>query len=165
MEDVILSRKILKDILIRYYNGIDIIPASSGVERITDLEPDQIKRLIREFSELSGYDYFFIDTSAGISRNVVSFCMASSEVIMVITSESTSLTDAYALLTVLSMNGYKNSVKVVVNQAKSLRIAKIAYSKLRETVEKFLPIGVLPLGVVIHDSHVLEAVKAQTPNL
>lgn len=104
LEDVILNRKILKDVLIRDYNGIDIIPASSGVERMADLEPDQRKRLIRKFSELSGYDYFFFDTSAGISRNVVSFCMASSEVIMVITSESTSLIDAYALLTVLSMS-------------------------------------------------------------
>lgn len=161
LEDVILSHRDLKDVIIKNYEGIDIIPGSSGVEKIADLQPDQLKHLLQSFSELDKYDFLLFDTSAGISRNVISFCLASSEVIVVITPEVTSLTDAYALLKILCLNGFKGSVKIVVNQCRSTSIAKHAYTKLKQTVEKFLPIDVVPLGVIVQDPKVEEAVKKQ----
>ncbi|NQT10866.1 MAG: HDOD domain-containing protein [Desulfobacteraceae bacterium] len=161
LEDMILSHRDLKDVTIRDYEGIDIIPGNSGVERIADLQPDQLEHLIQSFSELDRYDFLLFDTSAGVSRNVISFCLASSEVIVVITPEVTSLTDAYALLKILCLNGFKGSVKIVVNQCKSASIAKHAYTKLKQTVKKFLPIDVVPLGVIVQDSKVEEAVKKQ----
>ncbi len=161
LEDVILSHRDLKDVTIKNYEGIDIIPGSSGVEKIADLQPDQLEDLLQSFSELDRYDFLLFDTSAGVSRNVISFCLASSEVIVVITPEVTSLTDAYALLKILCLNGFKGSVKIVVNQCKSTSIAKHAYTKLKQTVKKFLPIDVVPLGVIVQDPKVEEAVKKQ----
>jgi MinD-like ATPase involved in chromosome partitioning or flagellar assembly/HD-like signal output (HDOD) protein len=161
LEDVILSHRDLKDVTIKNHEGIDIIPGSSGMERIADLQPDERDHLIQSFSELDEYDFLLFDTSAGISRNVISFCLASSEVIVVITPEITSLTDSYALLKILCLNGFKGSVRVVVNQCRSTSIAKHAYNKLGQTVKKFLPIDVVPLGVIVQDSKVEEAVKEQ----
>ena len=161
LEDVILSHRNLKDVTIRNHEGIDIIPGSSGVERIANLQPDQLEHLLQSFSELDEYDFLLFDTSAGVSRNVLSFCLASSEVIVVITPEVTSLTDAYALLKILCLNGFKGSVKIVVNQCRSTSIAKHAYTKLKQTVKKFLPIDVVPLGVIVQDPKVEEAVKKQ----
>jgi len=161
LEDMILSHRDLNDVTIRDYEGIDIIPGSSGVERIADLQSDQLEHLIQSFSELDKYDFLLFDTSAGVSRNVISFCLASSEVIVVITPEVTSLTDAYALLKILCLNGFNGSVKIVVNQCKSASIAKHAYIKLKQTVNKFLSINVVPLGVIVQDSKVEEAVKKQ----
>jgi MinD-like ATPase involved in chromosome partitioning or flagellar assembly/HD-like signal output (HDOD) protein len=161
LEDVILYHRDLKDVIIRNYKGIDIIPGSSGVERLADLQADQIEQLIQSFSQLDGYNFLLFDTSSGVSRNVVSFCLASSEVIVVIAPEVTSLTDAYALLKILSLNGFKGSVRIVVNQCKSVSIARHAYSKFKETVKKYLPIDVVPLGIIIQDPKVEEAVKEQ----
>ena len=161
LDDVILSQRGLKDVTIRNYEGIDIIPGSSGVEKIADLQPDQREHLIQSFSELDEYDFLIFDTSAGISRNVISFCLASSEVIVVITPEITSLTDSYALLKILCLNGFKGSVMVVVNQCGSTLIAKRVYTKFGQTVKKFLPIDVVPLGVIVRDPKVEEAVKEQ----
>ncbi len=162
LEDVILYHRDLEDVIIRNYEGIDIIPGSSGVERMANLQADQVEHLIESFSQFDGYNFLLFDTSAGVSRNVISFCLASSEVIVVITPEVTSLTDAYALLKILCVNGFKGSVRIVVNQCKSTSIARHAYTKFKQTVKKYLPIiDVVPLGIIVQDPKVEEAVKEQ----
>jgi flagellar biosynthesis protein FlhG len=153
----------LSEIMIKDFQGIDIIPGSSGVEKIADLTRTQTGTLISAFLDLEDYDYFIFDTSAGISSQVLSFCMASHEIILVATCEPTSLTDAYALLKVLSKNGYDCPVNVIVNQVKSGRAAQSAYDQLKGTVKKFLSIRVEPLGIVAWDRNVRAAVVSQTP--
>jgi flagellar biosynthesis protein FlhG len=163
LEDVIANGKSINDILIRKYDGLDIIPGSSGVEKMADLEFDQLKPLLGQFSEFDRYEFLLFDTSAGISRSVISFCMASSEVVLVITPEPTSLTDAYGLLKTLCLNGFKGPAMIVVNESKDAKTANLAYAKLKNTVDKHLPIKIVPLGLVLHDDHVPEALKEQTP--
>jgi flagellar biosynthesis protein FlhG len=165
LESVIDGSLDLGDIVIKNFQGIDIIPGSSGVERMADLTREEADRLIRSFLGLGEYDYFIFDTSAGISSQVLSFCMASHEILLVITPEPTSLTDAYALLKVLSRKRYPSTVNVVVNQVKQANNAKQAYGQLRNTVNRFLSIKLSPLGIVARDKHVPMAVIAQTPFL
>ncbi len=161
LEDVISNRHSLQDIIIRNYNQIDIIPGSSGVEQMANLESAQVEQLIRSFSELDAYDFLLFDTSAGVSRNVIAFCLASSEVVLVITPEPTSLTDSYSLLKILSLNGFKGKAKIVVNQCQSVKIAKLAYNKFKEAVKKHLAMDVMPLGIIMQDQKVPEAVATQ----
>ena len=163
LTDVILGQMSIRDIVVRDFNGIDIIPGSSGVAKIADLESRHIERLISSFSEIDSYDFIIFDTSAGISKNVVSFCMTSPEIILIVTPEPTSLTDAYALLKILSLNGFNGSIMVVINQSKEVRFARAVYAKFKGTVKKFLPINLIPLGVVIQDPIVPSAVKRQRP--
>ena len=49
-------------------------------------------------------DVIIIDTGAGISDNVLEFVMASPEILLLATSEPSSLTDAYSLLKALYRN-------------------------------------------------------------
>ena len=163
LRDVILNGLSIPEVLIRNQMGVDILPGSSGVEELADLPPDKVERLITAFEDMSGYDFVLIDTSAGISKNVIGFCLASPEVIVVITPEPTSLTDAYALLKVLTVNGFKGSVRIVVNQCKDASHAKEVYNKLRAAVAKYLQVNVSPLGMIYHDAKVTDAVKRQTP--
>jgi len=163
LESVISGQFSLNEIIIRDYQGIDIIPGSSGVEKIADLTRTQTGTLISAFLDLEEYDYFIFDTSAGISSQVLSFCMASHETILVATCEPTSLTDAYSMLKVLSKYEYPDPVKVVINQVSSGRAAQKAYSQLKETVNKFLSIKVEPLGIMALDKNVRAAVISQTP--
>ncbi len=161
--EVIAGSHCLTDIMIRDFNGIDIIPGSSGVEKLADLTGDEARRLINSFLDLSSYDYFILDTSAGISSQVLSFCRASHEMILVATPEPTSLTDAYSLLKVLSRGETMPEIRVVINQVKSAARAKQAYSKLKKTVKKFLSVKISPLGIVARDSNVSIAVISQVP--
>ena len=72
--NVISGQFTLDEIIIKNYQGIDIIPGSSGIEQMTELSPTRTGTLISAFLELEDYDYFIFDTSAGISPQVVSFC-------------------------------------------------------------------------------------------
>jgi flagellar biosynthesis protein FlhG len=163
LENVLLENRAIKDVIIKDYMGIDIVPGSSGIERMADPKPEDLDLMVKALSELEDYDFLLIDTSAGISKNVVSFCMASSEIILVVTPEPTSLTDAYSLLKILSMNGFKNSVMVSVNQSRNLEVSGMVFTKFKAAVEKYLPIKILPLGTILADDHVSEAVKKQKP--
>ncbi len=163
LEEVISGKYSLGEIMIRNFQGIDIIPGSSGVEKIADLSPEESKRLISSFLELGAYDYFILDTSAGISSQVLSFCRASHEMILVVTPEPTSLTDAYSLLKVLSKNKDLPRIRVVINHVKTAIAAKRAYARLKETVHKFLPMKIFPLGIVARDHNVPISVVSQIP--
>ena len=163
LEEVISGELSLGEIMIKDFQGIDIIPGSSGVEKIADLTAAESKRLIRSFLALSAYDYFILDTSAGISSQVLSFCRASHEMILVATPEPTSLTDAYSLLKVLSKNKGLPRIKVVINHVKTAAVAKKAYARLKETVHKFLGLKISPLGIVAQDHNVPISVVSQIP--
>jgi len=83
LADVLSGEYSLRDIMIKNFQGIDIIPGSSGVEKIADLTQEESRRLINSFLKLPSYDFFILDTSAGISSQVLSFCRASHEMILV----------------------------------------------------------------------------------
>ncbi len=163
LKDVILNGLSIPEVLIRNQMGVDILPGSSGVEELADLPPDKVERLITAFEDMSGYDFVLIDTSAGISKNVIGFCLASPEVILVITPEPTSLTDAYALLKVLTLNGFKGSVRIIVNQCRDASHAKEVYNKFRAAVAKYLQVNLSPIGMIYQDPKVTDAVRRQTP--
>ncbi len=163
LEAVINGQFGIKEILIKDYQGIDIIPGSNGVEKIADLTRTQTATLISTFLDLEDYDFFIFDTSAGISSQVVSFCMSSHEIVLVATTEPTSLTDAYAMLKVLSKYKYSGPVKIIINQVKSGHAARKAYNQLKKTADRFLSIDVEPLGIMAKDKNVQTAVLSQTP--
>jgi flagellar biosynthesis protein FlhG len=163
IEDVISGEKQFEEILVQNCQGIDIVPGSSGVEKLANVPNEQLENLIDAFTTLNEYDFVFFDTSAGISKNVISFCMASPEVMLVVTPEPTSLTDGYALLKILSLNGFKGSVSVIVNQISSLEKSQLVFNRFKDAVQKYLPIKILPAGTILKDPHVRDAVTKQKP--
>lgn len=163
LEDVISGSKILKEVIIKNWNNIDIIPGSSGVEQFETLEKKELENIIAQFSKLDEYDYIIVDTGAGISKAVLSFCLASSILIVAVVPEPTSLTDAYSLLKVLKFNGFKNQVHIIANRVKSENIGKKVFEKFRSTVNKYISLDLNYFGSIPEDESVLEAVSMQSP--
>jgi len=163
LEDVISGSKILKEVIIKNWNNIDIIPGSSGVEQFETLEKKELENIIAQFSKLDEYDYIIVDTGAGISKAVLSFCLASSILIVAVVPEPTSLTDAYSLLKVLKFNGFKNQVHIIANRVKSESIGKKVFEKFRSTVNKYISLDLNYFGSIPEDESVLEAVSMQSP--
>src|SRR5581483_1984732 len=83
--------------------GVMVVPASSGKQHMAELSPVQSAGLVQAFSELSRpLDTLIVDTAAGIAGSVITFSQASQQVIVVVTNDPASLTDAYALVKVLN---------------------------------------------------------------
>jgi flagellar biosynthesis protein FlhG len=163
LEDVLSGQKQMKDIILKGPSGLDIIPGSSGVKMLADPEPGNIEYLVKSLSELGEYDYFIFDTSAGISKNVISFCLTSPEIVLVMTPEPTSITDAYALLKILCLNNIESTVMIAINQCMSMEVAYKLFAKFREVVQKNLKMDIFPLGTIPLDPHVSKSVKEQEP--
>jgi len=163
LDDVILREVPLEQIVVQTEYGVDLIPGSSGVEEMANLGSTKLAKLVEGFSTLKDYDYLLIDTSSGISRGVISFCLAATETLLVLTNEATSLTDAYGLLKVLSLNDYSGTVKILVNKCASVPQAKKTFAHFKSVVDKRLNIKIVPGGVILSDSIVEKAVSSQQP--
>ena len=120
IEHLLNRKKSLREILVEGPGGMTILPASSGVLELVDLKEDQKLFLLNELESLAeNLDVLLIDTGAGISSNVLYFNMAAEELIVVVTPEPTSITDAYALMKVLSTRYQKRRFAILVNSART----------------------------------------------
>ncbi len=165
IDDIIKGTATLEDIIVSHHSGIDIIPATSGVYEVTNLEDDAKRALLEAFEGLYGaYDYLLIDTSAGIGSNVLYFNIASEKVLVVLDPEPTSITDAYALIKVLSQEGVTN-FEVLVNRAPLGSDGREVFKKLLTATDRFLNVQVNFLGSIQDDSSVVESIMRQSPLL
>ncbi|MCK5516213.1 MAG: HDOD domain-containing protein [Desulfobulbaceae bacterium] len=165
LDDFIFEDKKLDEIILHSSKGIDIIPGSSDIGKTAQLSKETISDIISSFSQIESYDYFIIDTSSGISSCLIAFCLASSEIILVITSEATSLTEAYLLLKVLSLNGCRGTVKIIVNKCPSIPISERAYFRFETVVNKRLNIELILAGIILNDPNIAVAAREQKPLL
>ena len=111
----------LRDVIVKGPEGIDIISGASGVSDFIQLSHTQQKKLINGIRSLEQhYHFLLIDTAAGIDRTNINLLLASPYLILSITQEPTSLTDAFSLWRVLRKHHYNRSVLVIVNMAISL---------------------------------------------
>ena len=163
LKDVVDGNMTLEDIIIKDCFGIDIIPGSSGIEKMVNISADRLKGLAHSFSKLDGYDMIVIDTSAGVAKSVLSFCLASTEIILTVTHDPASLTDAYALVKILSLNEYQGLIQVVVNQCPNMKTAQALFARFSDAVDKFLSARLVFLGAIFHDLNVTESSRRQEP--
>lgn len=166
LADVLNGDCSLSDILVTGPSGIKVVPASSGVQKMAALGPQQHAALIHAFSELSNQlDVLIVDTAAGISDTVVSFVRASQEVLVVVCDEPSSITDAYALIKLLNKEHGLFRFRVVANMTRSVQEGLGLFNKLNVVCERFLDVSLQYLGNVPFDENVRKAVQQQQPLL
>ena len=128
------------------------------------LDPMEHIGLIRAFSDISHQvDTLIVDTAAGIADSVVSFCRASQEVLLVVTDEPTSITDAYALMKILSREHGMFKFRVVANMVRTPQEARDLFNKLTRVADQFLDVALQFVCAIPFDEYVRKAVQRQKP--
>ncbi|HVT88387.1 MAG TPA: MinD/ParA family protein [Tepidisphaeraceae bacterium] len=164
LSHVIARKKELADVLVKAPGGFRLIGGASGLARMADLSDQDRQRLVSALVELeSQTDIILIDTGAGISPNVLSFTRAADHVLVVTTPEPTAITDAYAVIKVISRDAGKRRLSLLVNQAKSEVEANVVYERISKVAKQFLNIPVYDAGYVPSDAAVPQAVRRRTP--
>ncbi len=135
--------------------GFGLIGGASGLARMADLSDADRQRLVDSLAELEQTtDIILIDTGAGISPNVLTFTRTADQVLVVTTPEPTAITDAYAVIKVItrSSNGgtgmagtIDRRVSLLVNQARSPGEARVVYERISKVARQFL-------GVTLYDA-------------
>ena len=107
LEEVIEGSLPIEKALIPSGYGFDVLPASSGISAIADMDMHNQKILIKELAKLQGnYDFMIFDTGAGIHKTVLRVNAAADRVIVITNPEPTAITDAYTIIKTLR-NQYK----------------------------------------------------------
>lgn len=164
--DVLDGTHSLRDVLINGPGGIKIVPATSGVQQLTQLSPHEHAALVHSFSEISDQlDVLIVDTAAGISDMVVNFVKASQEAIVVVCDEPSSITDAYALMKLLNKEHGVFRFRVIANMTRSAQEGRQLFEKLNAVCNRFLDASLQYLGHVPFDENVRKAVQARKPIL
>ena len=162
LSDVINGSRALEEIIINGPESLKIIPASSGVKNMADLNSMEHAGIIRAFSELSNsIDVLMIDTAAGISDSVITFNRAAQEVIVVVCDEPTSITDAYALIKVLNKDYGIRRFRVISNMVQSLQEGRELFKKIMTVTDKYLDVQLDFMGMVPYDDFLRKAVQRQ----
>ena len=155
----------IDNIMVNGPYGIQIIAGGSGVMELADLENDKAERLFNQLHFLEDKtDFLLIDTGAGISKSVISFCQAADQVVVISTTEPTSLVDAFGIIKVLSSKRPDAFVYALVNKVDDIEEGEHIYRRLSTVAKEYLNnFDVHYLGCIKQDRNMHIAVRQQTP--
>ncbi|MBK8398638.1 MAG: MinD/ParA family protein [Leptospiraceae bacterium] len=162
---VMKGHRSIRDIVYHTPEGVDVIPGANGYTQFTNLDDNSRKSLIDSFSVLDTYDYILIDTGAGIGQNVISFSMYANEVMLVITPDPTSITDAFGLVKSLITLDKNKKISFIVNRIKNEQEGNKVVKRITEISKKFLGMEPKNLGFLYFDEEIEKSVRKQRPFL
>jgi flagellar biosynthesis protein FlhG len=162
---LIRRQKKMNEIIMDTNYGIRIVAGASGFSKIANLSNEERENFIHELSSLSDADVIIIDTSAGVSNNVLSFIAAADDAIIVTTPEPTAITDAYGIIKIIAteIENINLGLKLIVNRVKSVTEGKKVAERMINIAGQFLNLKVDYLGYVYDDQSVGSAVVQQKP--
>lgn len=163
---VLAGERTLDEILVQAPQGFSIVPAASGAADLAGMAGPAHLGLVQAFSTLAArIDTLIIDTAAGIAPGVLQFSQAAQHVLVVICDEPASLTDAYALIKVLSRNYGVGRFRVLANMTRGHGEGAALYRKLEKVTGRFLDVTLEYAGEIPEDEALRKAIRAQRPVL
>ena len=156
----------LSDIIIKGPEGMDIISGASGVAYFIQLSHIQQVNLLEGIRSLERrYHYLLIDTAAGIDKTSINLLLAAPYLLLSITPDPTSLTDAFSLLRVLRKHHFNRSILVIVNMAASFQSAHEIFQRFKSATRQYLNYNVNYAGFVLSDKNIPKSISSQQPVL
>src|SRR5580700_7857966 len=160
---VIQGQCALEDAIVTGPHGLQIVPAASGIKRMATLSPAEHAGIIRAFSDLyHQVEVLIVDTAAGLHESVMTFSQAAHHVLVVVCDEPASITDAYALIKVLSREHGVQRFQFLANQTRRSGEGSDLFQKIARVCDRFLNVALEFAGSVPFDDYLRRAVQRQT---
>jgi flagellar biosynthesis protein FlhG len=165
--DVIAGNAVMSDVITCYdknTGSFDYIPGKSGSGALGALSRDMLRSIRGGLVTLSdAYDHVLLDMAAGIDPAVTTLCNHTGRILVVMTADPTSLTDAYAFIKVTVTKNPKANISIVVNNAANKREGERTYESIKRACEGFLKISPPLQGIIRADAKVVDAIRSQIP--
>ncbi len=146
--------------------GFDILAGRSGSATFANMPASRFISMRAELALLTqDYDRIILDLGAGVERSVRAFTSIAQNILVVISTEPTSLTDAYAYIKLVAARSPLPNIRVIVNMADTREDGQKAYETLAKACKSFLRIEPSLLGIVRRDKMVNNAIRNQKPIL
>ena len=154
----------LQEVLIEGPRGLQVLPAGSGVQALTALTLEQRMRFQSALDEArTSFDFIVVDTSSGISANVVETLQLAHHVLLVTSLDPAALVDAYALAKVLWRTDARADIGLVVNRVRDGAEGRLAFRQIDRAAARFLGHHLRYFGYIPGDPGVREAILNQAP--
>jgi flagellar biosynthesis protein FlhG len=161
---VLSGERTLDEIIVKAPQGFHVVPAASGAADLANMGATEHLGLVRAFSSLAArVDVLIVDTAAGLSHSVLQFSQAAQHVVVVICDEPASLTDAYALVKVLSRSHGVSRFRVVANQVRVTGAGGELFSRFERVTARFLDVVLEFAGEIPEDELLRRSVREQRP--
>jgi len=164
LNDVLKGNIGLEDAFVSAYPRLKILAGSSGDPEYPQPGLTQQNQLMRDLvSTEQRFDLILIDTSAGLSREIVNFAIHSDEALVVTNAEPTSVMDAYAMMKIILAGRSDIPLNFVMNAVRFPQAADDAAEKLRTALWHFLKAQARYVGFIPYDENIPRAVAQQQP--
>lgn len=164
LSHVLRRQRTIDEIAVPINQKLRLIVGASGLASIADLSSYERQELVDELSSLERHcEIILLDCGAGVSQNVLAFSQAADELLVVTTPEPTAMTDAYALIKVLSRAKRTPPMGLVVNQAATMKEARNVTERIASVSARFLKVPIEGAGQIMRDHHVSQAVRERVP--
>jgi flagellar biosynthesis protein FlhG len=160
---VISGECALEDAIVTGPHGLQVVPAASGYKRMANLSPAEHAGIVRAFSDLyHRVEVLVVDTAAGLHDSVMTFSQAAQHVLVVVCDEPASITDAYALIKVLSREHGVQRFQILANQTRKSGEGPALFEKIKRVCDRFLNVTLEFAGSVPFDDYLRRAVQRQS---
>ena len=160
LQHVIAGEMTLREIMVQGPSGISVVTGGSGVTQLMHAGPKKMATFFSQIDALAEeFDILIFDTAAGLDNRVFAFLLKSDETLVVTTSEATSITDAYALIKVLTRRQPEAVIRVLVNRVATEHEARNVFEIIKTTAQNYLDVDLLFGGYIRQDSAFVEAMK------
>src|SRR5215475_3863217 len=103
------------------------------------------------------------DTAPGIAGSVLQFSQAAQQVLVVICDEPASLTDAYALIKILSRDHGVTRFRVLANQSRGRGLGQALFQRFERVATRFLSVELDYVGEIPEDPFLRRSIREQRP--
>ncbi len=154
----------LAEVIANGPGGVRFVSGGSGISKLLNVSRKRLQNFLLEIAQLEdSTDVLIFDTGAGVDQRVLTFLRAADEVVLVVTPDPASVTDAYATMKVLLRNQKDANIHVLMNQVESERQGEAIYRKLNEIASHFLEANLTYLGSVRQDAEIAQWIRLRQP--
>ncbi len=150
---VINRDKTLEQVILPGPQGISVLTAMRGVHSLAKLDPDGQEWLIECFGKLPNpVDVVLVDTAAGSASHVLSLSLAAQQMLVVLSGAASSITDAYALIKIMSQEYARRHFLVLVNKVASESQARAIFDHISQVARRHLSVTLDFAGCIPSDA-------------
>jgi len=116
------------------YNNITLCAGKSGFQYAKGSSSFVFSRIVTDIVKLNTYDILLVDTGAGLNEYVQEFLNVSDEILAVTTTDPSAITDAYALIKMVSQT--KKKLLLCFNHTKNYQIGATITQSIKTLAQK-----------------------------
>ncbi len=166
LKDYLQGNKELEEVVNQTPEGLSFISGGSGLDMVLEWSETMFTRLIHAFENLQvEYDFILFDMGAGATQRSIELIVAVDEIIVISTTEPTSVTDAYSMMKFIYLQDSNKKFHIVSNRVAKDDDGNEAVTRLQYAMRRFLNKETSILGFLPEETLVHKAVIAQKPFL